>query len=462
MTIAVLAEDSIALEKVVAELANEGIPVRGIELSSLRGMKSVGPEVTSAFLIVSKHGAAEQCTRISGLFDENCPLILCAPQPDSSGLELLQQMGVAAVITPRSWEPVHISERILAQLIFAGDVETVKCGSLCGGSLPMQNLFKDLATIAPLSDPVLILGETGTGKELVARELHNLSNRPDQLLPINCGELRLELAGSDLFGHKKGSFTGASEARRGMLAEAGNGTVFLDEIGELDLTAQAILLRVLEDGNVRRIGSNTSEKVSARIVLATNRNLEEECETGRFREDLYERIRGFTVELLPLRERRADIPLLVRQFLREFNQERNRNLLLPQSIDCLFAYDWPGNIRELRSAVRKAAAYAGEDGAISGWHLCQSTKRQKRKQIRSKEGDTGECAVKFDPEVDTWKAFLERAQKAYFDAVVTRAGGNKTEACRRSGLSPSRFYEKLAELKNRKRTTAEGDDEETG
>jgi DNA-binding NtrC family response regulator len=458
MTIAILAEQSDALESVVAALAAEEIDVQGIDLKSLRERRSLGPEFSKGFLVVTKHGAAEQCSSISGLFHEDCPLILCAPQPDSSGLELLQQIGVAAVITPRSWDARHISERILADLIRAGDVEPVNCGSLCGGSLPMRQLFKDLSTIAPLSDPVLILGETGTGKDLAAREIHNLSGRADQLLPINCAELRLELAGSDLFGHQKGSFTGASEARRGLLATAGKGTVFLDEIGELDLPAQGILLRVIEDGKVRRVGSNTIEEVSARIVLATNRNLEEACEAGRFRQDLYERIRGFTVELLPLRERRADIPLLVAHFLREFNEQSKQNLGIPQSIDCLFAYDWPGNIRELRSAVRKAAAYAGDDGVISGWHLCQSTKRQKRKNSGLSK-DEERYSVRFDPEVDTWKAFLLRAQKVYFDGVVRHAGGNKTEACRRSGLSASRFYEKLAELKNAKQETSESDDE---
>ena len=396
-------------------------------------------------MIVSKHGAGEPTEWVRRLLGQDRPLILCAPQPDNDGSQLLKELGATEIITPRTWEPDHIAERILAHMIIDGDMAPSACGNMYGATATMRQLYRDMAVIAPLADPVLILGETGTGKELVAREIHSLSKRPDKFLPINCGELSMELAGSDLFGHKKGSFTGATEARRGLLAEAGRGTIFLDEIGELDLKAQAILLRVLEEKQVRRLGSNETEAVPARIVLATNRDLEMECGAGRFRQDLFERIRGFTLELQPLRDRRADIPLLVRRFLAEFNQETSRDVQLPSgAFDCLFNYEWVGNIRELRAAVRKAAAFADPAGSISILHLLQATRRShKRKPGSSPEQGGVAHYVPFDPTVDTWKDLLSRAETVYFQALLKAAGGNKKEAARLSGLSLSQFYEKL-------------------
>jgi len=349
MTIALFAAESLPLQSVAASLVDAGLDVRAVAWDSLSVIQSLGPEINKGVLIVAKHGAGEPTAWVSRLLTKKRPLILCAPQPETEGYQLLKELGATEIITPRSWEPEHIAERILGQLILDGDVLPAACGNLRGANRAMRDLYRDMDVVAPLADPVLILGETGTGKELVARELHKLSQRPDKFLPINCGELSLELAGSDLFGHKKGSFTGATEARQGLLAEAGGGTIFLDEIGELDLKAQAILLRVLEEKKVRRLGSNQTEDVPARIVLATNRDLELECAEGRFRQDLFERIRGFTLELQPLRERRADIPLLVHHFLLEFNRETHRTVQLPSgAVDCLFAYEWFGNVRELR------------------------------------------------------------------------------------------------------------------
>ena len=446
MTTALFAVEPVTLKSVASSLADEGLDVRAIDWDSLRDIESLGPEIARGVLIVPRHGAGEQTSWVSRLFTGGRELIVCAPQPDSSGYQLLNDAGAAQVITPRTWAAEHIAERILAQLILAGEVTPSACGTLRGASRAMRDLYRNLVVVADMDDPVLVLGETGTGKELVAGQIHHLSKRPDKFLPINCGELSLELAGSDLFGHKKGSFTGATEARRGLLAEAGRGTLFLDEIGELDLTAQAKLLRVLEDKKVRRVGSNQTEDVPARIILATNRDLELECEEGRFRQDLFERIRGFTMELEPLRERRADIPLLVHHFLDEFNREKGRSLGVPVgALECLFNYEWPGNVRELRAAVRLAAAFAGPDGFISAWHLLQSTKRsRKRKQARGVgPAEEPKHFVPFDPGADSWRDLVERAQVVYFQTLLAATGGDKKEACRRSGLSPSQFYEKL-------------------
>ncbi|MET0621613.1 MAG: sigma 54-interacting transcriptional regulator, partial [Pyrinomonadaceae bacterium] len=437
MTIALFATEAVPLQSVVSELAGEGLDVRAFDWEIWRGLETIGPEVSKGVLIVPRHGSGEPTAWARRLLGEGRGLILCAPQPDGAGRELLKELGANEIVTPRTWEPEHVAERILSQFILDGDVGPSVRGKLRGASRAMRELYRDLTVVATLPDPVLILGETGTGKELVAGEVHNLSKRPDKFVPVNCGELSLELAGSDLFGHKKGSFTGATEARRGLLAEAGRGTLFLDEIGELDLKAQAILLRVLEEKKVRRLGSNETEDVPARIILATNRDLDQECEEGRFRQDLFERIRGFTLELRPLRERRADIPLLVHHFLEEFSREVTRELTVPEgALECLFDYEWPGNVRELRAAVRLAAAYADPDGSISAWRLLQTTRRsRKRKQIGGRPGpEDVKHFVAFDPEKDNWRDFMERAQVIYFQALLEATGGDKKEARRRSGL----------------------------
>lgn len=449
MTIAFFATELSLLQSVVSLVAGEGPDVRAIDWHDLRGFDSLAPEIVKGMLIVPKHGAGDPIAAVKRLLTGEREIILCAPRTDIEGYQLLKDLGATQIITPRSWQPEHVAERIIAQLIVDGDITPSSCGKLQGASRPMRDLYNDMLVMSPLPDPVLILGETGTGKELVAGEIHNLSKRPDKFLPINCGELSLELAGSDLFGHKRGSFTGATEARQGLLAEAGRGTIFLDEIGELDLKAQAILLRVLEERKVRRIGSNQTEEVPARIVLATNRDLEFECEEGRFRKDLFERIRGFALELCPLRERREDIPLLVNHFLDEFNRENKREVKLASgALDSLFDYEWSGNVRELRAAVRRAAAFAGSNGFITDWQLSPATRRgRKRKGLGESQGlENAKHFVPFDPATDTWRDFLERAQAAYFKAVLKATDNNKTEAIRRSGLSSSQFYEKIKSI----------------
>jgi DNA-binding NtrC family response regulator len=449
MTIALFASDSVPLNHVAAFLREEGVEASLFALKAGVQTRKIEAVIQKGVLIVPKHGAGEATEIVSRLLGDNRALILCAPQPDNDDRQLLIELGAAAIITPRSWEAEHIGERILSQLILEGDIQPNESGNLRGATKKMRKLYEELAVIAPLSDPVLILGETGTGKELVAGEIHRLSERRDKFVVVNCGELSLELAGSDLFGHKKGSFTGATETRQGLLSAAGHGTVFLDEIGELDLKAQAFLLRVLEEKKIRRVGANQLEEVNARFLLATNRDLETECAVGRFRQDLLERIRGFTVELKPLRERRADIPLLVQHFVSEFNQELKKDQQIPSgAFDCLFEYDWQGNVRELRAAVRKAAAFADKGGFISVFHLLESTlrKRKPNKLISNTLPGDKSHLVTFDPNTDKWKDFIKRAQSIYFRSILEATNGNREKAVFLSGLSRSQFYEKLKEI----------------
>jgi DNA-binding NtrC family response regulator len=439
MSIALFNSPEIQLKGIADALRDDGLDIAVSPVDA-----PANPGISKGVLVVPKHGAGELTDMTRRALGPNRELILCALQPDNDDRRLLTSLGATRIITPRTWSAEDIAERVLAQLILDGHVQPSASGKVRGATRAMRTLYRDLALIAPLSDPVLILGETGTGKELVAAEVHRLSQLSGKLVVINSGEMSVDLAGSDLFGHKKGAFSGSTETRQGLIAEAGHGTVFLDEIGELDLKAQAFLLRVLEEKKVRRVGANVTEEVDARFILATNRDLELECEEGRFRQDLYERIRGFTLNLPPLRERRADIPLLAQFFVEQFNEETARSLYVPDgATDRLFNYDWIGNVRELRAAVRKAAAFADDDGAISAVQLLQATMRRRS---RRPGPDAREFVVAFDPKKDTWKDFQKRAQAIYFRAVLNAADGNKEQARKVSGFSTSQFYEKMKDL----------------
>jgi DNA-binding NtrC family response regulator len=240
--------------------------------------------------------------------------------------------------------------------------------SLVGGSAAMVRLRETIARVAPVPSAVLVTGESGTGKELVARDLHRFGPSPSgPFVPINCAALPESLVESELFGHERGAFTGAIATRKGAFEAAERGTLFLDEIGELPLPAQAKLLRVLEDRQVTRLGGNRPVPVDARIVAATNRNLDAEIAAARFREDLYFRLNVHPIEVPPLRDRISDIPALADQFVTgicaRFGVRRKR--VAPEALEILMAYDWRrNNVRELRNAIERMIIAA--DGDIIG------------------------------------------------------------------------------------------------
>ena len=218
----------------------------------------------------------------------------------------------------------------------------------------MQSLFRDCALIATSDSRVLITGESGVGKEAVADVIHAWSRRASgPLVKVNCAAIPENLLESELFGHEKGAFTGAIASRAGRFQMADGGTIFLDEIAEMSQPLQAKLLRVAQDGRFQRVGSNAEVRVNARILAASNRNLEQEVKSGRFREDLFYRLNVFEVNVPPLRERREDIPALAHRFLEEFTQGRAK--LSAAVSQCLERYSWPGNVRELRNAMERAA-----------------------------------------------------------------------------------------------------------
>src|SRR4030088_2336819 len=231
--------------------------------------------------------------------------------------------------------------------------------NIIGQAPSMRAIFDMIQTVAPQSSRVLITGESGTGKELVARAIHENSVRAQApFITINCGAFPETLLESELFGYMKGAFTGANENRQGLFQAAHGGTLFMDEIGNMSLTMQVKLYRVLQEGKVRPVGSNEESDVDVRIIAATNKNFEKEIVEGRFREDLYYRLSVIPIQLPPLRERREDIPLLARYFLERFRLTMEKPIegISPEAMQKLESYDWPGNVRELENTMERALA----------------------------------------------------------------------------------------------------------
>src|SRR6185503_10798768 len=222
----------------------------------------------------------------------------------------------------------------------------------------MARVYATIAKVSRYKANVLLLGESGCGKELVARALHASGPRRKQLfVPINCATLGREILENELFGHERGAFTGANERKKGLFELADGGTLFLDEIGEMDLSTQAKLLRVLERNEFRRVGGTEKVRVDLSLVAATNKNLQEAIAAGKFREDLYYRLKVVTLVIPPLRERREDIPALIDYFIADFNRRNDQKIrgIAPAALRSLMEYAWPGNVRELKNGIESAA-----------------------------------------------------------------------------------------------------------
>src|SRR5262245_50992570 len=263
-------------------------------------------------------------------------------------------------------QQLQIRKRLECENAYFREEETRAIGEIIGRSPQMRHLSEQIAVVAPTSATVLILGESGTGKELVAREIHKASSRRDgTMVRVNCAAVPRDLFESEFFGHIKGAFTGALRDRVGRFELAHGGTLFLDEVSEIPIELQSKLLRAIQEGEYERVGSEQTLKTDVRLVAATNRNLTDEVRKGKFREDLYYRLNVFPINLVPLRERKSDVPLLAAHFLERACKEFNKPLALMsgEAIAALRAYDWPGNVRELQNVVERAVITA-RDGQI--------------------------------------------------------------------------------------------------
>jgi two-component system, NtrC family, response regulator AtoC len=293
----------------------------------------------------------------------------------------------------------------------------------------MAQVFERVRRVAQAETTVLLLGETGVGKEVVAEQIHRQSPRAaGPLVRLNCGSLPESILESELFGHERGAFTGADKRKPGYLEAADGGTLFLDEVGELGSSTQTRLLRVLEDRKFMRVGGREEISTDLRVVAATNRDLERDVRSGRFRQDLFFRLSAFIIRLPPLRERPSEIDLFAELFARQFARRMNRARfrLDPDAITALRAYDWPGNVRELRTAIEHGVVLA-DDGVVTAQHL-PDTVRGDRRAPASSGGMRGQVA-------ETERLAIEEAMQA--------EAGNQTRAARRLGISRRALLYKL-------------------
>jgi transcriptional regulator with GAF, ATPase, and Fis domain len=308
---------------------------------------------------------------------------------------------------------------------------------IIGSSPAMQRVFSLIETAIPTPISVLLEGETGAGKELIARAIHSRGARRDgPFVAVNCGALPETLLESELFGFRRGSFTGAATDKVGLFEAADGGTVFLDEIGETSLATQVSLLRVLQEGEIRRIGDTRPRKIDVRLICATNRDLMEEVRDRRFREDLYYRISVFPIRIPPLRERREDIPLLAARLLEQSSRRLGKPVrsISREALDKLVAYSWPGNVRELQNEIERAVALAPAGGEVTVDHLSERVL----------------CPAAVSINVPSTESSLRQARQSferdYVVEVLRQHGGNATRAAHALGISRQMLHRKLKEL----------------
>jgi DNA-binding NtrC family response regulator len=306
---------------------------------------------------------------------------------------------------------------------------------LVGTSGAMQEVYRLIEMAAPTPAPVLITGQSGTGKELVARTLHELSPRArGPFVAVNCAAIPETLLESEIFGHEKGAFTGALERRAGCFELAHEGTILLDEIAEMNAALQAKFLRILQDGVVRRLGAKSEIKVDARVIAATNKDPQEALRAGSFREDLYYRLNVVTIHVPPLRERKEDIPLLIDAFLEEFNAKYDRQIRAVDgpALESLMAHDWPGNVRELRNTIERAAIVCNGE-LVTAEHLPPVPTAR----------PTGVGVEGLDSITFPVGTSLDDAEKGLILKTLARNGNNKTQTAQVLGISLKTLHNKL-------------------
>jgi len=339
-----------------------------------------------------------------------------------------------------------------------GHSEEERVNRIVGSSAVMQGVYKDIGRVAPQIVNVLILGESGTGKELIARAIYQHSPRADRpFLAINCAAIPELLLESELFGHERGAFTGADRRRIGKFEQADGGTIFLDEIGDMTVATQAKILRLLQDGRFERVGGNTTIHADVRIVAATNQNLEKLIAEGRFRKDLYYRLKVFTIHAPPLRSRREDIPRLVEYFAKIFSRELDKRIssVSPDAMECFIAYDWPGNVRELQGVIKYAFVQATSDLLTPDCLPLDIRVKTDSGGFRSRFR-VGDSAIDVgnalsgliaSDSTDIYRQVHQAVDEVLLPDLLKRVDGNQVQASRMLGISRTTLRAKLREVR---------------
>jgi two-component system response regulator AtoC len=432
-------------------------------------------ELLSMHLEERGFGVISAATGAEGfkLAEESSPsaIILDMRLPDASGIDLIPELRKRAAETPVLMITAHhdMATTILAMKAGAFDYihkpidiqaldvaldralevrrlsrgtdfldvapsRAVNIDDIVGSAPAMQQLFKDVGRVAASRATVLIQGESGTGKELIARVIHSYSAGNKPFIGINCSAIVETLLESELFGHEKGAFTGATATKAGKFELAEDGSIFLDEIGELSQNLQAKLLRVLQERELERVGGVKRIPVRARILAATNRELAREMEAGRFREDLYQRLKVVTLSIPPLRERREDIPLLVEHLLVKINQRLHKNLrrVPRETLEKLMARTWPGNVRELENVLTRAAVLSQGDMLLEE-HLVEASRPAEPRPPAQVDGNSAPAPI----------PSLDEVERAHIERVFALTKGHKGRTCQILGISRPTLERKL-------------------
>jgi DNA-binding NtrC family response regulator len=306
-------------------------------------------------------------------------------------------------------------------------LEKYQFKNVIGRTPQMFQVYKTIAKVADTKSTVLLCGERGTGKELIARSLHYNSQRNNRpFIPVDCASLVETLIESELFGHVRGAFTGASSAKRGLFEEADGGTLFLDEVGNLSLSIQSKLLRFLQEHEIKRVGGMETTKVDVRVIAATNQPLEPLVRSGKFREDLFDRLNVIMITLPPLRDRKEDVPLLASHFLQKFSEENHKSIshISPEALEILLQYSWPGNVRELQHTIERAVIFSTHPIILP-----EDLPRNMSEEVKGLEIPMSEKTLS-----------LKELEKRYVLKVLQETGGNKKKASEILGIDRATLY----------------------
>lgn len=399
------------------------------------------------------------------LLNKNCPfevvkmiqevsassriILICDHLPLHRAMELMRKGVYSGFIRPFPLEELtKVLHKIAAECSqpqAAKNKDTVKEKRtstfgryVSGQSIAARKMYQQIDLVGPTNFSVIIYGETGTGKESVAERLSQTGNKTGPYIAVDCGCLSKELALSELFGHEKGSFTGAVSNKVGAFELAHKGTLFLDEIGNLDHEVQGFLLRAIQERKIRRVGSVKEINIDTRIIVASNENLAEAVKKGKFREDLFHRLNEFEIIVSPLRERTEDLPLFIERFVEETNTELEKNVALPDAaaMEKLTSYSWPGNVRELRNIIRRACLMCPDHQAISVKHLPGEIVDQDIAELKRTMNTTGISA--YDVPVKARDITLNKLNE-----VLERVNYNKSKAAEILGIDRKTIYNKL-------------------
>jgi two-component system response regulator PilR (NtrC family) len=399
--------------------------ITGLEV--LRAAKQKSPQ--SVVIMISAYASTE--TAVEAMNDGAYDYV---PKPFDND-ELKQT--IAAALERKTLQADR--EKMEAEL-----KETIHYGSLVGSSPRMQHIYQMIRQVAPTRTNILITGESGTGKELIAKAIHENSDRAGQpFIPINCGGIPETLMESELFGHKKGSFTGAVQDKKGLLEAAHGGTLFLDEVGELNVPMQVKLLRAVQERVFRNVGGTKDISVDIRIISATNKRLEDEVIAGRFREDLFYRLNVIEIKVPPLRERKADLKILTQHFIEKFAKQMDKQVTKVSSyaIDLLKRYDFPGNVRELENLIERSVALSSTNILLPDSLAMSIHKRRWIEGVENKRYDLDE--VTHGVSLDNILAEIERA---YLTKALECTNNNKNKAADLLGITFRSFRYRLDKL----------------